>query len=350
MGVNKEGEDFPALEEQLVIIALDIKQGRPPFSREILAKTGDWKYLAWARNKASLALASSPNWYFTRKEALDWSFAGGESPLLPAEVATIIENRFVLPFPKRFVNALVVPYKFTVPGIGELSLGPVTAEMEALGWFEPSIYFALDRTYSQLDIPGKTVGITSGKWRLLHAAHMDSLWQVRKACDYMVVGVDPTEHDRARVVDGFLPDISDKVNFLHALTFPDGRKIDLMFPTHVIDPKVWYQDLYLPMALAYSFGFVERHNIDKALAISSEVDEFLLEQRRANLTNEEIEKLSRLLYFVSEADEFLKYKRVLAARLGINTIEITSQNWKKEVSTSKLVKRFGLGKGTRNEP
>jgi len=335
------------LDNQLFFIAQHIKDGTPPFFSEILKKKGEWKYLAFSRYLTSLALAKSPNVYFNQDEALEW-LQGDDlrNPLLAEEIPPIQKDKLVLPYPYPYVN-LDVATVGDIPGIGRIPICPTPGDPAVNAWYEPSINWGIWRFADQLSVPGKLVGVTSGKWRFIHSAHMHSLWEMRQKCDFMTVGVDPVEYDRATVKDGFIPEYQDKVNFLHAITFPDGRKIDLIFPTHgIISAENWYKSVFLPVVMYSTTEELETfkmEEVEAALRIFSHLPEYVLGRVRETMSPRVRDKAERLRYFVSEADPHLEHKKLSAARVGVEVFKLSSPPWKQAISASKIVEKFGLG-------
>jgi hypothetical protein len=323
--------------------AFKIKNGELPFRKELIKSPLRWKALTLARHRASLALTRTPFWGYNVDHVRGWLEKDPDNnPLLSEEIDSIISSRLVLPHPRRYPNLKVVS-NFN-PDVKDW-LGVYMDDPEVLKWYEPSINFVAMRIHDYLKKnPGKTAGLTTGKWRFLHAAHLDTLWQMRQQCDFMIVAIDPKKHDAARVTDGFVPEYEDKVSFLRAITFPDGRKIDLMFETHFEDPKTWFSDLYLPFVLTESLisRGGKKEDLEAFMRTFSNPHKYFLEQARANLDSHEAERRSRLFYFVSEVDPFFDHKQLLASREGYEVKTLSFQEWKTHVSASKIVERFGL--------
>src|SRR3990167_7839870 len=196
--IRKEDWSSDDIDFILFDAALKIKNSDPPFRKELLQSTLGWKALALARHRASLALTRAPFSGFKVDDVRVWLEKNPENnPLLSNEIDPIIDSRLVLPFPRKFPNLKVVS---NFDPFAKDWIGVYMDDHEVLKWYEPSINFIAFRIHDYLKKnPGKTAGVTTGKWRFLHAAHLETLWQMRQQCDFMVVAVDPKEHDASRV-------------------------------------------------------------------------------------------------------------------------------------------------------
>lgn len=297
----------PDINYQLFSIAMDIRRGDHPYPRELIRETGDWMVLAHQRHKASIALVhAAPANGFTREQAINYVFENSEeSPLLKEEGSVLIENGLILPYPNKGDKPEIVMNRSSVPSFEGATLGPITKDSGQLEWFEPSLVFATSGIEQQID-NGKTVGFTSVKCRIITAIHMKFFWEMRKRCDYMVVALDSESYDKHRVVDGFTPNFADKASFLRAIDFPDKRKIDLITPTHGFLPSDWFDELNLPYVAARNS--------------------------------------KGLKYFLSERDLLFDKKKHLAEGNGMKVCKINFSKNSVNIHSSKLVKKFNLGK------
>ncbi|KKT78471.1 MAG: hypothetical protein UW73_C0002G0002 [Microgenomates group bacterium GW2011_GWB1_44_8] len=299
-----------------------ISDGKQLFRKEMIRIHG-WKYLAWCRHLASLALAEPCLWY-SNAEALRW-VTKYCNVIGKAEIKPCINEHLVLPFPDR-------TYK-----LGSWN----NPNPESLPWYEPSVNFQMIRVGEFLDNKNVVVGTQTGKWRFIHMAHMAALWYARQRCDVLVVGCDVESLDRKRVNDGFLPELEEKVNMLHAIQFPDGRRIDLIIPVVEIFPNPTVQigrQTYWPFY--FPTGYFT--TMSEKLAHFLGDHEVILWRTRFNLPDEEIQMLDRLVYFVSVNDTKLEAKQLMAASSGIKVTVVPYLKWQGYVSTSRIVKRFGL--------
>ncbi len=332
-------------QEILLSVALDINEGKTfQLEKTILESPLGWDYLTYARHVASLALARAPFEGKTIDDIKNWITSNpDQSPLLPEEIEPIIENKLILPYSYRHINLNTV-FNY-VPTLEKPWTGIYMEDPNVLKWYEPNIHFVTSRIHDYLKANrGKTAGITIGKWRLLHTGHLDTLWEMRQKCDFMVVAVDPKEYDVFRIKDSFVPEYEDKISYLRALTFPDGRKIDLMFVAHFAEPETWFGMVYLPFVLTEILGKSEFEikKLDRFSNNFDDINAFVLEQSRKRMGPDEAERRSRLFYYLSEADPHFLHKQFLASKEGYEVKSLQFQNWKKKVSSSILVKNFNL--------
>lgn len=178
---------------------------------------------------------------------------------------------------------------------------------------------------------------------MLTAAHLHSLWEIRQQCDFMVVAIDPIIFSGYVASDGFQPDYLEKVANMRAVTFPDGRKVDLIVETHALDPTQDTKCVYLPYALEEGIYTMKMQDVNNILKIFKGATEYKLQQVWDSLPVSMVDRLKRVRYFVSEGDKYYRHKGFLAATRGIKVYPISYPAWKRRIHVSKLVERFGLG-------
>lgn len=333
---------YPHIQPSLFEIVVAVRNNEPFFRQEFLEEDG-WKYLVDCRHYASLALARPDLLWINPSRALEW-VNQSNNVLLEEEKAPCMKHKLILP------NSGAIPLDIqpaTMDFFGqEVEVG-IDINPDIRFWFEPSIQWLWQRTADQLDVPNRTVGLTTGKWRLPTIAHMFTLYETRKRCDYMLVGADPTEIDILRITDGFVPEYEDKVNMLHNIRFPDGSAIDLIHWSHLPDIAIkqylekgfwgWFLPLVIDNRLEYT-------QIDEKLArfVGVLPANVVLDISRAFKSQYYIERAERIHYCVSEKDPYLKIKQFNAAMNGIGIETIPYPDWMHQVSSSHLVEKFQL--------